>query len=72
MQHPGTHSFLTTPSATNKYYHRLIKEFEMDARADGMPAPMLAERKRDLVNQINGFIEQKKAHGEAQVIDVEG
>ena len=31
---------------------RLIKEFEMDARADGMPAPMLAERKRELVNQV--------------------
>ena len=24
----------------------------MDARADGMPAPMLAERKRELVNQV--------------------
>jgi hypothetical protein len=33
---------------------------------------MLAERKRELVNQINGFIEQKKAHGEAQVCEVEG
>ncbi|GAX79492.1 hypothetical protein CEUSTIGMA_g6933.t1 [Chlamydomonas eustigma] len=44
----------------------LIKEFEMDARADGMPAPMLAERKRDLVNRINGFIATKKAITEEQ------
>ena len=38
----------------------------MDARADGMPASMLAERKRDLVNSINEYIQQKKALGEAQ------
>ena len=38
----------------------------MDARADGMPAAMLAERKRDLVNQINEYIQQKKMLGDAQ------
>jgi hypothetical protein len=38
----------------------------MDARADGMPAPMLAERKRDLVNRINGFISMKGAMSEEQ------
>ena len=50
---------------------RLIKDFEMDARVDGMPGPMLVERKRDLVARINDFINLKKAFGEAQVREQE-
>jgi hypothetical protein len=31
-----------------------------------MPAELLAERKKDLVNQINGFISMKKDYSQAQ------
>jgi hypothetical protein len=60
----GYCSFMGNPS-------RLIKDFEMDARVDGMPGPMLVERKRDLVARINDFINLKKAFGEAQVREQE-
>lgn len=56
---------ITHPMRTPHVY-RLIKEFEFEARADGMPAPLLAERKRELVNQINGFIAMKKEVSAAQ------
>lgn len=39
---------------------RLVKEFEREARSDGMPAAELAERRRMLVNQLNNFISIKK------------
>lgn len=38
---------------------RLIKEFEHEARADGMPTELFQERRRVLVNGLNGFIAQK-------------
>jgi hypothetical protein len=41
--------------------HRLIHEFEREARTDGMPARELADRKRRLANQLNAFIARKKA-----------
>ena len=40
---------------------RLIKDFEREARTDGLPAEDLAARKRLLVGELNGFIAQKKA-----------
>ncbi|KAK9830607.1 hypothetical protein WJX81_004669 [Elliptochloris bilobata] len=39
---------------------RLIKDFEREARTDGLPAEDLAARKRLLVGELNGFITQKK------------
>ncbi|KIY93081.1 putative plant SNARE 13, partial [Monoraphidium neglectum] len=38
----------------------LIKEFEREARTDGMPARELADRKRTLVNELNSYIALKK------------
>lgn len=60
------HGMLKEITAGLKEGKALIKEFEFEARADGMPAPILAERKRDLVNQINGFIAMKKEVSTAQ------
>ncbi|EFJ47278.1 Qb-SNARE, NPSN-family [Volvox carteri f. nagariensis] len=38
----------------------LIKDFEREARADGMPASELTARKRAMAAELNGFIEMKK------------
>lgn len=40
--------------------HRLIKDFEREARIDGMPSSVLAARKRDYVQALNRFLEMKK------------
>ena len=40
--------------------HRLIKEFEREARTDGMPPLDLATRKKALVQELNGYITAKK------------
>ena len=39
---------------------RLIKEFEREARTDGVPAAELASRKKALVQELNSFIAMKK------------
>lgn len=44
---------------------RLIKDFELEARTDGMPASLLAERKRELVSKINEYIAMKKELNDA-------
>ena len=41
---------------------RLIKDFEREARTDGMPTAALAARKKDLVLELNRYIEQKKQY----------
>lgn len=38
----------------------LIKDFEREARADGMPARELADRKKTLAAELNGYIQMKK------------
>ncbi|GBF88675.1 hypothetical protein Rsub_01574 [Raphidocelis subcapitata] len=43
----------------------LIKEFEREARTDGMPARELAERKRVLVNEFNSYVALKKGYASA-------
>ncbi|KAI8473157.1 MAG: hypothetical protein J3K34DRAFT_361577, partial [Monoraphidium minutum] len=43
----------------------LVKEFEREARIDGMPARELAERKRALVNELNSYIALKKNYSGA-------
>ena len=43
---------------------RLIKDFEREARMDGMPTPTLATRKKQLVQDLNGYISKKKAMSE--------
>lgn len=45
---------------------RLIKEFERDARADGMPASELADRRRALVASLNKYIEVSSAESRQQ------
>mmetsp|Transcript_5137 Transcript_5137/g.11178 ORF Transcript_5137/g.11178 Transcript_5137/m.11178 type:complete len:294 (+) Transcript_5137:264-1145(+) len=45
----------------------LIKDFEREARVEGMPAAILANRKREMVNQLNAFIEMKKQVAQGQV-----
>lgn len=42
----------------------MIREFEREARTDGMPPNELNARKKDLVQQLNGFIGMKKAYGQ--------
>jgi hypothetical protein len=42
---------------------RLLKDFEREARTDGMPAPLLAERKKALADELNDFIKKKKEIG---------
>ncbi|KAK9814311.1 hypothetical protein WJX72_003799 [[Myrmecia] bisecta] len=44
----------------------LIKEFEREARMDGMSATELGSRKKNLVQELNNYIGLKKAHGAAQ------
>lgn len=44
----------------------LIKEFEREARIDGMPARELADRKRTLVNELNSYIALKKNYSSAE------
>lgn len=44
---------------------RLVKEFEREARTDGMPARELADRKRTLVNELNSYIALKKNYSSA-------
>jgi hypothetical protein len=46
--------------------HRLIQEFEREARTDGMPSRELADRKRKLVNQFNEFVNLKKQHSSTE------
>lgn len=42
----------------------LIKEFELEARSDGMPAKELAQRRKVLVDDLNDFIALKKGYSE--------
>jgi hypothetical protein len=44
------------------FRRRLIKEFERDGRMDGMLARELADRKRNLVTELNSFIALKKSY----------
>ena len=46
--------------------HRLIKDFEREARTDGMPARELADRKRKLVNEVNSYIALKKGYSSTE------
>ena len=39
---------------------RLIKEFEREARTDGVPSAELASRKKALVQELNCYIAMKK------------
>lgn len=50
--HPCQRKTLPHPS--------LIKDFEREARTDGLPARELADRKRLLVNELNSYIALKK------------
>lgn len=56
-QHPYSRSL---PS-----YGSLIREFEREARTDGMPANELNLRKKQYVQELNGFIGLKKAYSGA-------
>lgn len=44
----------------NKWGCSLIKEFEREARTDGIPAKELGRRKTDLVDDLNRFINLRK------------
>lgn len=41
-----------------------MRDFEKQARFDGMAVPTLAAKKKALVQELNGFIAQKKAFSE--------
>ena len=54
-----------SPSLTRLHppaLRRLIRDFERDARADNMPVDELNYRKKQLVQELNGFIGLKKAY----------
>ncbi|GIL91658.1 hypothetical protein Vretimale_9586 [Volvox reticuliferus] len=44
----------------------LIKDFEREARADGMPASELAARKKVMASELNGFIAMKNEFAQAE------
>jgi SNARE protein len=46
--------------AVHAAWRRLLKDFEREARTDGMPAPILAERKKELADGLNELISRKK------------
>lgn len=39
---------------------RLIKEFEREARTDGIPSKELSKRKTEVVNELNNLISMRK------------
>lgn len=43
--------------------YSLLKEFEREARTDGMPAAVLAERKKAIADELNDLISKKKELG---------
>lgn len=45
----------------------LIREFEREARTDGMPPAELNMRKKEMVQELNGFIGLKKAYSSQSV-----
>lgn len=45
---------------------RLIKDFEREARADGVPQNELAARKKALAAELNGFIALKKEFAQTE------
>jgi hypothetical protein len=42
---------------------RLLRDFEREARTDGMPEALLAQRKKALANELNDLIRIKKELG---------
>lgn len=50
---------------THTHTRSLIKEFERDARAAGMPPRDLADRKRALVTELNSLIALRKGYASA-------
>jgi hypothetical protein len=47
----------------NFFVCRLIREFDRDARLNGMPEDELNTRKKQLVQELNSFIGLKKSYG---------
>lgn len=60
MSYSAPKTFIAFPLAAC----RLIKDFEREARMEGMPVATLAAKKKGLVQELNGFIAQKKAISE--------
>jgi hypothetical protein len=56
---PPTHP----PPAAPALPRSLIRDFEREARADNMPVTELNYRKKQAVQELNGFIGLKKAYG---------
>ncbi|GFH14393.1 t-SNARE coiled-coil homology domain-containing protein [Haematococcus lacustris] len=54
------HNLMKDTTAKLKECKALLKDFEREARIDGMPAPILAQRKKVLVDQLNQLISKKK------------
>ena len=50
------------PPADSAAARRMIKTFERDSRADGMPSNILSKRKKELVDQLNAFIVMSKGY----------
>ncbi|EFN51513.1 hypothetical protein CHLNCDRAFT_55096 [Chlorella variabilis] len=59
------HTLLKELTADMQEAKTLIREFEREARTDGMPANELNFRKKQYVQELNGFIGLKKAYSGA-------
>lgn len=57
------HQLMKNITDSLKEAKSLLKEFEREARADGMPVPMLQDRKKVLADQLNTYIQQRKEIG---------
>mmetsp|Transcript_12347 Transcript_12347/g.21861 ORF Transcript_12347/g.21861 Transcript_12347/m.21861 type:complete len:288 (+) Transcript_12347:231-1094(+) len=57
------HGVLKDISTKLKESKALLKDFEREARTDGMPAPLLAERKKTIADELNTYINKKKEIG---------
>ncbi|MEW5303664.1 MAG: hypothetical protein WDW36_006335 [Sanguina aurantia] len=57
------HAMLRDITNKLKEAKAFAKDFEREARADGMPAKELQDRKKVLVNQLNNYIATKKNYG---------
>ena len=56
---------ITSEAHQKRLVHRLIKEFEREARTDGVTALDLDNRKKAMVQELNNFITMKKERSSA-------
>lgn len=63
------HNLLKDVTNKLKESKALLKDFEREARTDGMPAELLSQRKKVLADALNTLIQRKKEVGQAATKD---